>query len=108
VGTGEVAQGSDPTLKATSAQIRRSIRPDGLISFLDGRTYRILRRHLTTHGLTPEEYRERFGLPTSYPMVSPDYSAARSQMAKASGFGRGGQQPPKAAPAKAKRATRQK
>jgi predicted transcriptional regulator len=104
---GEMPQGSEPTVKATSAQIRRSIRPEGLISFLDGKTYRLLRRHLTTHDLTPDQYRERFGLPATYPLVAPDYSAARSDMAKASGLGRG-RQPPIEAPAKAKRATRQK
>ena len=48
--------------KATPAQIKRSIRPDALISFIDGRPYTLLRRHLTAHGLTPQEYRARFGL----------------------------------------------
>lgn len=76
--------------KPSDAQIKKSITPDALISFLDGKPYKTLRRHLTTHGLTPESYRARFGLPLDYPMVSPNYSAARSELAKAAGLGRGG------------------
>jgi predicted transcriptional regulator len=73
--------------KATPAQIKRSIRPDALISFIDGRPYTLLRRHLTAHGLTPQEYRARFGLPNDYPMTAPHYTAKRSEFAKASGLG---------------------
>ena len=51
----------------TPAEIRRSIRPEGLISFEDGKTYKTLRRHLTRHGLTPEAYRTKWGLPANYP-----------------------------------------
>lgn len=47
----------------------------------------MLRRHLRTLGLTPEEYRAKWGLPADYPMVAPDYSAKRSEFAKAAGFG---------------------
>ena len=57
------------------------------MSFLDGKRYKTLKRHLTTHGLTFAEYRERFGLPSDYPTVSPNYSAQRSEMAKAIGLG---------------------
>ena len=78
--------------KATPAQIRKSITPDALISFEDGKRYKTLRRHLSTHGLTPEQYREKWGLPRDYPMVAPSYSAARSQMAKQIGLGQRGQQ----------------
>jgi predicted transcriptional regulator len=88
--------------KATSAQIRKSITPDVLISFEDGKPYKTLRRHLSTKGLSPEQYRLKWGLPSDYPMVSPKYSAARSQMAKSLGLGRLGQaQRGKAAPARA-------
>ncbi len=73
--------------KATPAQIKRSIRPVALISFIDGRPYTLLRRHLTAHGLTPQEYRARFGLPNDYPMTAPRYTAKRSEFAKASGLG---------------------
>ncbi|UTP38258.1 MucR family transcriptional regulator [Phenylobacterium sp. LH3H17] len=74
--------------KLTPAQIRKSITPEALLSFEDGRGYKTLRRHLSVKGLTPEQYREKWGLPRDYPMVSPSYSAARSQMAKSIGLGR--------------------
>lgn len=73
--------------RATPAQIRRSITPEALISFEDGRSYAMLRRHLRTHGLTPKEYRTKWGLPPDYPMVAPGYSARRSAVAKAAGLG---------------------
>src|SRR5688572_22821541 len=81
---------SEPTAKATAAQIRKSITPDALISFIDGKPYKTLKRHLTTHGTTVEEYKARFGLPKDYPTTSPAYSEARSAMAKALGLGQGG------------------
>jgi predicted transcriptional regulator len=65
----------------TAAEIRRSIRPEGLISFEDGKAYKTLRRHLTKRGLTPEAYRAKWGLPVDYPMTTPAYSAQRSQLA---------------------------
>lgn len=73
--------------RATPAQIRRSITAEALISFEDGRRYTMLRRHLRTHGLTPEEYRAKWGLPADYPMVAPAYSTRRSEVAKAAGLG---------------------
>jgi len=73
--------------KLTPAQIRKSITNDALISFEDGKGYKTLRRHLATRGLTPEQYREKWGLPADYPLTSPSYSAARSQMAKNLGLG---------------------
>ena len=72
---------------ATRAEIKRSISEAGLVSFLDGRTYQSLKRHLTQQGMTPDDYRARFGLDDSYPMVSPAYSARRSKIAKTLGFG---------------------
>jgi predicted transcriptional regulator len=85
---GKAAGGAEPTLpKATQPQIRKSVTPDALISFIDGKGYRTLRRHLTAHGHTPESYREEFGLPKDYPLVAPNYSKARSEMAKATGLG---------------------
>ncbi len=62
--------------------------PDFIISMIDGKPYKTLRRHLSTNGMTPEEYRERFGLKADYPMVAPTYSAARQAMAKKIGLGR--------------------
>ena len=73
--------------KVSASQIRRSITPEALISFEDGRPYKTLRRHLSVKGLTPDQYREKWGLPHDYPMVSANYSAARSKMAKDLGLG---------------------
>jgi predicted transcriptional regulator len=74
--------------KPTSVQIKKSIQPDALISFLDRRSYKTLKRHLRRHGLDPQAYRERFGLPPDYPMVSSNYAAQRSALAKSMGLGR--------------------
>ena len=84
---GEAPADVAPVDKASPAAIRRSIRPDGLVSFIDGRTYKLLKRHLTSNGLTPAEYRARFGLPADYPMTAPGYSQQRSEVAKAAGLG---------------------
>ena len=76
--------------KLTPAQIRKSVRHEGIISFIDGKTYKTLKRHLTTHGLDPRAYRERYGLPADYPMVAPSYAEQRSALAKAIGLGQPG------------------
>jgi predicted transcriptional regulator len=76
--------------RLTQAQVRRSIRPDTLISFEDGRPYRTLTRHLAARGLTPAAYREKWGLPPDYPMVAATYSAARAEMARQLGLGQRG------------------
>lgn len=67
---------------------RASIKPDGLISMIDGKKYQTLRRHITRHGYTPETYRETFGLPRDYPLTSANYSELRRGMAKMIGLGR--------------------
>ncbi|MBI0477024.1 transcriptional regulator [Sphingomonas sp. MA1305] len=68
---------------------RRSLAsPDHIVSMIDGKPYRTLRRHLSTHGLTPAQYRERYNLRPDYPMVAPTYSEARRAMAKKIGLGR--------------------
>lgn len=69
------------------AQIRKSVTRDALISFEDGRPYKTLRRHLAARGLSPDEYRSKWGLPKDYPMTAPSYSEARAGLAKARGFG---------------------
>jgi predicted transcriptional regulator len=74
--------------KPTAAQVRKSVTPEGIVSFLDGRTYKTLKRHLTGHGLDPQSYRARFGLSADYPMVAPEYAARRSELAKSIGLGR--------------------
>ncbi|MDV2986359.1 UNVERIFIED_CONTAM: MucR family transcriptional regulator [Methylobacteriaceae bacterium AG10] len=83
--------------KRTPAQIRKSITPDALISFIDGKPYKTLKRHLGTYGLDPYSYRQRYGLPNDYPMVAPNYAARRSALAKSIGLGRPGGHPDQAA-----------
>lgn len=62
--------------------------PDHILSMIDGKPYKSLKRHLSSRGLTPEQYRERYKLPTSYPMVAPAYSEQRRAVAKRLGLGR--------------------
>ena len=76
--------------KPDKAAIRKSLGSDYLTSFIDQRPYKSLKRHLAGHDLTPGEYRARYGLPSDYPMVAPNYSAQRSALAKSLGLGRGG------------------
>ena len=69
--------------------IKRSIQPDYLICLEDGQKFKSLKRHLRSqYGLTPEQYREKWGLPSDYPMVAPNYAAARSNLAKQMGLGK--------------------
>jgi predicted transcriptional regulator len=85
--------------------VRKSLgSKDHIISMIDGKPYKTLRRHLSTHGLTPEQYRERYKLKPDYPMVAENYSAARRDMAKKIGLGnkgRGGAVAAASAPADA-------
>ena len=74
--------------KPTAAQIRKSVMPEGIISFIDGKPYKTLKRHLKTHGLDPYSYRQRYGLPAEYPMVAAEYAKQRSDLAKSIGLGR--------------------
>lgn len=68
---------------------KRTVFPDYIIGLEDGRRYKSLKRHLSvSHGMTPDDYRAKWGLAKDYPMVAPNYSAARSAMAKSSGLGR--------------------
>ncbi len=69
---------------------KKAIKPDFIISFEDGKQYKSMKRHLTRHGLTPQQYREKWGLPRDFPMVAPNYAAARSEMAKRIGLGQRG------------------
>lgn len=83
-----VVEVAEPELeKPNRAAIRKSVTEEGIASFVDGKTYKTLKRHLSTNGYTPDSYREAFGLPADYPMVAPAYSAVRSAQAKAIGLG---------------------
>ncbi len=69
--------------------IRKSIAPDYVVCLEDGKKLKMLKRHLrTTYGLSPDEYRAKWGLPADYPMVAPNYAAQRSAFAKKIGLGR--------------------
>lgn len=72
-----------------AVSVRKSLASkDHILSMIDGKPYKTLRRHLTGHGLTPEEYRQRYGLKSDYPMVAESYSEARRATAKKIGLGR--------------------
>jgi predicted transcriptional regulator len=68
--------------------IKKSVTPDYIISLEDGRKFKSMKRSLARQGMTPDEYRAKWGLPRDYPMVAPNYSKARSGLAKSMGLGR--------------------
>ena len=71
--------------------IKKSVMPEHIVCLEDGRKLKMLKRHLSTaYGMTPEQYRERWGLPPDYPMVAPNYARQRSSLAKKIGLGRRG------------------
>jgi predicted transcriptional regulator len=72
---------------APAVSVRKSITPDYLICLDDGRKFKSLRRHLGALGMTPEQYRAKWSLPSDYPMVAPNYAAQRSELAKKIGLG---------------------
>ncbi|GJD63770.1 MucR family transcriptional regulator [Methylobacterium frigidaeris] len=80
----------EPVKLEPPVPIRKTVTPDHIISLEDGKPYRTLKRHLAGRGLTPEQYREKWGLPRDYPMVAANYAAQRSELAKNSGLGRKG------------------
>jgi predicted transcriptional regulator len=67
--------------------IKKSVTPDYIVSLEDGRHFKSLKRHLSGRGMTPAEYRAKWGLAKDYPMVAPNYAAKRSELAKALGLG---------------------
>jgi predicted transcriptional regulator len=67
--------------------IKKSVTPDAIISLIDGKPYKSLKRHLNKHGLSPQEYRQRYGLSSDYPMVAASYTARRSELARSLGLG---------------------
>lgn len=84
------AHKAEPAEKPTPAvPVKNSITPDYIICLEDGKGFKSLKRHLMAHyGLTPEDYRAKWNLPADYPMVAPNYAAARSILAKEMGLGR--------------------
>jgi len=88
-GPGSETGGGTPETYQPAVTARKSLaNRDFIISLIDGKPYKSLKRHLTGHGMTPEEYRSRYNLPATYPMVAPGYSDARREVAKRLGLGR--------------------
>ncbi len=82
------AAGSAPDLPKPAVSLKRSVTPEYIVCLEDGKKFKSLRRHLRTqYNMTPEQYREKWNLPTDYPMVAPNYAAARSELAKQMGLG---------------------
>jgi predicted transcriptional regulator len=82
-------QGNGPADAARPAvPVKKSIMPDYLVCLEDGKKFKSLKRHLRSqYNMTPEQYRDKWALPPDYPMVAPNYAAARSQLAKKMGLG---------------------
>src|SRR5215213_2754769 len=96
--------------KAPAVPIKKSVQPDYIVCLDDGKRFKSLKRHLrTVYDLTPDQYRAKWGLPPDYPMVAPNYAAARSELAKQMGLGARRKRTPEpepvqpAAPAKGRR-----
>jgi len=86
VSSGQVAAVAEPLKPAVP--VKRSITAEYIVCLEDGKKFKSLKRHLRTqYDMTPERYREKWGLPADYPMVAPNYAAARSQLAKEMGLG---------------------
>jgi len=86
VSTGRIEAPLEPAKPAVS--IKKSMTPDYLVCLEDGKRFKSLKRHLRTqYSMTPEQYREKWGLPADYPMVAPNYAVARSKLAKEMGLG---------------------
>jgi predicted transcriptional regulator len=86
--TGQSAALPVPEDLRPAISVRKSITPEYIVCLEDGKKFKSLKRHLRTHyNLSPEEYREKWELPHDYPMVAPNYAAARSQLAKKMGLG---------------------
>jgi predicted transcriptional regulator len=84
---GHPAAKQDEVKPTPAVPVKKSLTPDHLISLEDGKQYKSLKRHLGKLGLTPEAYREKWGLPRDYPMVAPNYAAKRSELARSTGLG---------------------
>jgi predicted transcriptional regulator len=86
VSSGQAEAPSEPLKPAVP--VKRSVTSDYIVCLEDGKKFKSLKRHLRTqYNITPEQYREKWGLPPDYPMVAPNYAAARSQLAKQMGLG---------------------
>jgi MucR family transcriptional regulator, transcriptional regulator of exopolysaccharide biosynthesis len=87
-GGATIAHIAEPPPLMAAVSVRKSVTPDHIVCLEDGLRFKSLRRHLTALGMTPDQYRTKWNLPADYPMVSANYAAARSEMAKRIGLGR--------------------
>ncbi|CAN7579221.1 MucR family transcriptional regulator [Mesorhizobium sp. LjNodule214] len=78
----------EPPAQTPAVNPKRSVFPDFIVSLEDGRKFKSMKRHLGLLGMTPDQYRAKWGLPRDYPMVAPNYAAQRSELAKSIGLGR--------------------
>ena len=100
--TGPTAPFLQPEAPKPVVPVRKSVKDDFIVCLENGKRFKSLKRHLSAaYGLTPDQYRAKWGLPNDYPMVAPAYATARSALARASGLGR----KPNSAPAEASAAT---
>jgi predicted transcriptional regulator len=110
VASGSTQQPTEEPKKAPAVSVKKSVQPDYIVCLEDGKRFKSLKRHLrTVYDLTPDQYRAKWGLAHDYPMVAPNYAAARSELAKSMGLGARRRKTPEpepvqpAAPAKGRR-----
>jgi len=111
VANGSTQRPTEEPKKAPAVSVKKSVQPDYIVCLEDGKRFKSLKRHLrTVYDLTPDQYRAKWGLPRDYPMVAPNYAAARSALAKQFGLGarRKEPEPPPAQPVAPARGRRKK
>ena len=86
---GRLGEPQEPVSEQATPAVnpKKSVFPDRIISLIDGKPYKSMKRHLTRHGMTPAQYRTAYGLKPDYPMVAAEYAAKRSELAKSLGLG---------------------
>jgi predicted transcriptional regulator len=107
--TTSVAAGkpTEPEKPVPAISVKKSVTADYIVCLEDGKKLKMLKRHLSsTYGMTPDEYRAKWGLPSDYPMVAPNYAAQRSSLAKSIGLGRKPVAAPEPTPVPTKRSGR--
>jgi predicted transcriptional regulator len=106
-GLGAALAAEEPQKKEAVVSVRASVKPDYLVCMECGKRQKTLKRHLqTAHGMTPQQYRQDYGLPDSYPMVAAEYAQMRRDMANSIGLGRKKAEAPAEAPKRRKRAVK--
>lgn len=95
IGLGEAKEPAAAEAQKPAVPVKKSVHDEFIVCLEDGKKFKSMKRHIGVHyGLTPDAYREKWGLPASYPMVAPGYSAKRSALAKKLGLGRKAMVPP--------------